>query len=202
MTINSCTKTQIKVPFHGSNLFILNHNGEPYVSMKSIVEGIGLDWRTQARKLRSNSGRWGVVMMTTPSTSLNSQATCLPLRKLFGWLQTLQPNRIREDIRDKVIQYQNECDDVLWKHWTKQHTPNEIMPVMPPKHMRLLMEMENGHIVSTQVVAEDCVVFRTEDIPKLLKEPGYFTVHQLKAVADTALSQLAMFAEHALVLRR
>ncbi|EKO3474971.1 phage antirepressor N-terminal domain-containing protein [Vibrio fluvialis] len=193
---------QIKVPFHGSSLFIVEHNGEPYTPMKHIVEGMGMSWGTQARKLRSNPERWGVFIMNIPSIDLHNDSVCIPLRKLFGWLQTLQPNRVREDIRDKVIQYQNECDDVLWKHWTKQHTPNEIMPVMPPKHMRLLMEMENGNIVSTQVVAEDCVVFRTEDIPKLLKEPGYFTVQQLKSVADTALAQLAMFAEHAVSLRR
>ncbi|HGH6025852.1 TPA: phage antirepressor N-terminal domain-containing protein [Vibrio mimicus] len=60
------------------------------------------------------------------SNKSSDSVTCIPLRKYFGWLQTLQPNRIREDIRDKVIQYQNECDDVLWKHWTKQTSPNEI----------------------------------------------------------------------------
>ncbi|ELE2165256.1 phage antirepressor N-terminal domain-containing protein [Vibrio fluvialis] len=189
---------QITVPFHGSNLTIVDHNGEPYTPMKSIVEGMGMDWSTQARKLRSTPERWGVVMMTIPSIDANNSVTCIPLRKLFGWLQTLQPNRVREDIRDKVIQYQNECDDVLWKYWTKQHET----PVMPPSRMRMLMVMENGRVVSAQPVPEDSVVFRTEDIPKLLQEPGYFTVHQLKAVADTALSQLAMFAEHAVSLRR
>lgn len=189
---------QIKVPFHGSNLFIVDRNGEPYTPMKPIVEGMGLAWQSQHKKLTSNSERWGITMMVIPSVDPHNSVTCIPLRKLFGWLQTLQPNRIREDIRDKVIQYQNECDDVLWKYWTKQHET----PVMPPSRMRMLMVMENGRVVSAQPVPEDSVVFRTEDIPKLLKEPGYFTVQQLKNVADTALSQLAMFAEHAVSLRR
>ncbi|MCE7583337.1 phage antirepressor N-terminal domain-containing protein [Vibrio fluvialis] len=189
---------QVTVPFHGSNLFIVEHNGEPFTPMRPIVEGMGMDWASQFKKLKTNSSRWGVVVMTIPSVDRNNSVTCIPLRKLFGWLQTLQPNRIREDIRDKVIQYQNECDDVLWKYWTKQHET----PVMPPSRMRMLMVMENGRVVSAQPVPEDSVVFRTEDIPKLLKEPGYFTVQQLKSVADTALAQLAMFAEHAVVLRR
>ncbi|EKO3524475.1 phage antirepressor N-terminal domain-containing protein [Vibrio fluvialis] len=189
---------QVTVPFHGSNLFIVEHNGEPFTPMRPIVEGMGMDWASQFKKLKTNSSRWGVVVMTIPSVDRNNAVTCIPLRKLFGWLQTLQPNRIREDIRDKVIQYQNECDDVLWKYWTKQHET----PVMQPSRIRMLMVMENGRVVSAQSVPEDSVVFRTEDIPKLLQEPGYFTVHQLKAVADTALSQLAMFAEHAVSLRR
>ncbi|EPP24971.1 phage antirepressor N-terminal domain-containing protein [Vibrio fluvialis] len=189
---------QIKVPFHGSSLFIIEHNGEPYTPMKHIVEGMGMSWGTQARKLRSNPERWGVFIMNIPSIDLHNDSVCIPLRKLFGWLQSLQPNRVREDIRDKVIQYQNECDDVLWKYWTKQ---NET-PVMPPSRMRMLMVMENGRVVSAQPVPEDSVVFRTEDIPKLLREPGYFSVSQLKDVADTALTQLAMCAEHAVSLRR
>ncbi|ELV8694276.1 phage antirepressor N-terminal domain-containing protein [Vibrio fluvialis] len=189
---------QIKVPFHGSNLFIVDRNGEPYTPMKPIVEGMGLAWQSQHKKLTSNSERWGITMMVIPSVDPHNSVTCIPLRKLFGWLQTLQPNRIREDIRDKVIQYQNECDDVLWKYWTKQHET----PVMQPSRIRMLMVMENGRVVSAQSVPEDSVVFRTEDIPKLLQEPGYFTVQQLKNVADTALSQLAMCAEQAMLLRR
>ncbi|EKO3530697.1 phage antirepressor N-terminal domain-containing protein [Vibrio fluvialis] len=189
----------IKVSFHGSNLFILDHNGEPYTPMRPIVEGMGMEWSYQSRKLNSNKERWGVAVIATVAQDNKTRETlCIPLRKLFGWLQTLQPNRIREDIRDKVIQYQNECDDVLWKYWTKQHET----PVMQPSRIRMLMVMENGRVVSAQPVPEDSVVFRTEDIPKLLKEPGYFTVQQLKRVADTALSQLAMFAEHAVSLRR
>ncbi|ELX7501883.1 phage antirepressor N-terminal domain-containing protein [Vibrio fluvialis] len=189
----------IKVSFHGSNLFILDHNGEPYTPMRPIVEGMGMEWSYQSRKLNSNKERWGVAVIATVAQDNKTRETlCIPLRKLFGWLQTLQPNRIREDIRDKVIQYQNECDDVLWKYWTKQHET----PVMPPSRMRMLMVMENGRVVSAQPVPEDSVVFRTEDIPKLLQEPGYFTVQQLKAVADTALTQLAMCAEQALLVRR
>ncbi len=76
------------------------------------------------------------------------------------------------------------------------------MPAMPPSSMRVLMCMEKGHVVSMEPIPEYCVVFRTEDIPKQLKEPGYFTVQQLKNVANTVLSKLAMFAEHAVSLRR
>ncbi|RIJ70069.1 hypothetical protein D1505_25695, partial [Escherichia coli] len=31
-----------------------------------------------------------------------------------GWLQTISPNKVRPEIRDKVIQYQEERDNVLW----------------------------------------------------------------------------------------
>ena len=42
---------------------------------------------------------------------------CLPLRKLSGWLSTISPNKVKPELREKVIAYQNECDDALWDYW-------------------------------------------------------------------------------------
>lgn len=114
----------ITVPFHGNQLFIATHNDQPYAPMKPIVEGMGLDWRSQASKFRSNKDRWGVVLITTPTNGSDQDAICLPLRKLPGWLMTLQPSRIKPEIREKVVMYQNECDDALWDYWTKGHAAN------------------------------------------------------------------------------
>lgn len=50
---------------------------------------------------------------------------CLPLRKLAGWLQTISPNKVNPEIKDKVIQYQNECDDVLYEYWATGEVKNK-----------------------------------------------------------------------------
>lgn len=109
----------ITVPFHGAELYVVEHNGQPYTPMKAIVEGMGLDWRSQAAKFRGNKDRWGVVMITTPTKGDEQGSTCLPLRKLPGWLMTLHPSRLTPEVRARVIQYQNECDDVLWQYWSE-----------------------------------------------------------------------------------
>lgn len=109
----------IVVPFQGTNLYVVAHQGQPYVPMKPVVEGIGLDWRSQASKFRSNKVRWGVAIITTPTNGSDQDAVCLPLRKLPGWLMTLQPSRVAPEVREKVVTYQNECDDALWDYWTK-----------------------------------------------------------------------------------
>lgn len=43
---------------------------------------------------------------------------CLAMHKLSGWLYSIMPNKVKPEIRDKVIQYQEECDDVLYEYWT------------------------------------------------------------------------------------
>ncbi|HHR6170842.1 TPA: phage antirepressor N-terminal domain-containing protein [Providencia alcalifaciens] len=107
----------INVPFHGNNLYVVNYNGEPYVPMKPIVEGMGLAWGAQFIKIKQRFGK-GVSEIEIPTKTGNQSMICLALRKLAGWLHTISPNKVKAEIRDKVIKYQEECDDVLYEYWT------------------------------------------------------------------------------------
>lgn len=122
---NRMSVSQMVVPFHGSELFIIEHNGEPYTPMKHIVENMGLAWQAQLAKLNGNRERWGITKIVIPTLGDMQETVCLPLRKLLGWLMTISPNKIpNPDTRAKVIMYQNECDDVLWGYWTKGQAVN------------------------------------------------------------------------------
>ncbi|HGN0305720.1 TPA: phage antirepressor N-terminal domain-containing protein, partial [Proteus mirabilis] len=107
--------TTINVPFHGNNLYVVNLNGEPYVPMRPIVEGMGLAWGAQFAKLkqRFNSSVSEIEMVAEDGKLRNM--VCIALRKLSGWLHTISPNKVKPEIRDKVIKYQEECDDVLYE---------------------------------------------------------------------------------------
>lgn len=108
------------VDFHGQSLVVVDRGGEPYVAMKQIVDGMGLSWPAQYRKLTEESARWGgVAMIAIPSTKGDQESVCMPLRKLTGWLMTLQPSRMEDEIAAKVLTYQNECDDALWAYWSQ-----------------------------------------------------------------------------------
>ena len=85
--------------------------------MKPIVEGMGLDWKSQFSKIKSRFSK-GMVEITIPTKGGEQSMLCLALRKLAGWLHTINPNKVKSEIRDKVIQYQEECDDVLYQYWT------------------------------------------------------------------------------------
>ncbi|MCD4641085.1 phage antirepressor N-terminal domain-containing protein [Proteus mirabilis] len=41
----------ITVPFYDNELYVVEHNNEPYVPMKPIIEGMGLNWASQFTKL-------------------------------------------------------------------------------------------------------------------------------------------------------
>lgn len=108
----------INVPFYGSNLYIVNHNGQPYVPMKPIVEGMGLTWQSQFEKIKQRFKSTITEIVIVAADGKERNMICLALRKLTGWLHTISPNKVKKETRDKVIQYQEECDDVLYEYWT------------------------------------------------------------------------------------
>jgi hypothetical protein len=111
------TKPKI-VKFNNQQVPVFFHNEKPYVVMKPICENIGLDWRSQLKRIKRNQVlNQGVVMMTTPSVKGDQDSVALPLGMLNGWLMGVDANKVRLEIKDILIKYQLECYDVLYKHF-------------------------------------------------------------------------------------
>ena len=108
----------INVQFHGSELYVIEHSGEPYTPMRPIIEGMGLSYQGQIEKIKGRFGN-GVMEIMIPTAGGNQKMICLPLRKLAAWLNSISAKKVRPEIRDRVLQYQAECDDVLYDYWTK-----------------------------------------------------------------------------------
>ena len=105
--------------FHNTQLSIVEYNNQPYVPMKLVVEGMGLDWKSQYRKIAKKFKTcMGKMTIQLFGDSQSREVVMLPLRKLPAWLYSVEPNKVKPELRDTVIKYQEECDDVLWNHWT------------------------------------------------------------------------------------
>ncbi|MCG7598893.1 ORF6C domain-containing protein [Halomonas sp. McH1-25] len=139
--MNSTTNAQCSnvqqptvVPFHGANLLLVEHDGQPYTPMKPIVDGMGLDWRGQQAKIKANQRRWATVEISSivAADGKKRSMICMPLRKLPGWLMTIMPNKVKSlVVREKVEQYQDECDDVLWRYWNDGVAVNPRITLTP-----------------------------------------------------------------------
>lgn len=121
----SISNNTIVVPFHGAELLLVPFNGEPYVPMKPVVVGMGLDWDSQKKKINSKFAK-GKVEITLPSAGGDQLTTCLSLKKLPAWLYSIQLGKITDPIvRGNIETYQNESDEVLWQYWTKGFATKE-----------------------------------------------------------------------------
>lgn len=113
------------VPFNGQQIITAMAAGVAYVAMKPIVENLGMSWGTQQQKLMKCLDKFNCIHMNMVAADGKlRKLLCLPLKKLNGWLFSINPEKVRADIRDKLIQYQEECFTVLHDYWTKGKAEN------------------------------------------------------------------------------
>ncbi|MDD9240718.1 phage antirepressor N-terminal domain-containing protein [Enterobacter roggenkampii] len=156
------------VPFNGQKIITAMVAGVAYVAMKPIVENLGMSWSTQVRKLTADKGKFNCVHMNMVATdSKLRDVLCLPLKKLNGWLFSINPEKVRADIRDNLIQYQEECFTVLHDYWTKGEAKN------PRKAKKALP----GKITSEQQEAiKQLVMTRGKSLPKECQAKAMITM--------------------------
>lgn len=146
------------VPFNGQQIITAMAAGVAYVAMKPIVENLGMSWSTQQTKLMKQISKFNCVHMNMVAADGKlRKLLCLPLKKLNGWLFSINPEKVRADIRDKLIQYQEECFSVLHDYWTKGYVVN------PRKAKKALP----GKITTEQQEAiKQLVMSRGQSLPK------------------------------------
>lgn len=110
----------LKAEFLGQEITLIDNNGVPYVAMREIVLGIGLDWKGQHKKLIEYSDKFNCGHITTVAQDgKNREMLCIPIKKLNGWLFGLNPNKVRSDLKARLESYQEECFLALWDYWTE-----------------------------------------------------------------------------------
>lgn len=148
------------IPFHTDTVYLVEHDGQPYVPVRPIIENIGIDWATQSVKLNNQKERWSVGLVpTVAGDGKQREMLCLPLRKLAGFLYNINSDLVRPDLKEKVMMYQNECDEVLWNYWTKGVAVNDstlrdytLVPkdeyiAMLEEQVRLLKQVQSALVV-------------------------------------------------------
>ncbi|MDO9888087.1 phage antirepressor N-terminal domain-containing protein, partial [Glaesserella parasuis] len=114
MTTQISTQT---ISFYGSELITLKVEDVIYTAVKPIVEAMGLDWGGQQQKLSKSGGKFGCRDISMPTNGGLQKMICMPLKKLNGWLFSINPEKVRPDLKDRVIQYQEECFEALYNYW-------------------------------------------------------------------------------------
>lgn len=144
------------IDFHGAKLVAIagDRPETTLVAMKPIVEGMGLNWEGQRKKIMSHPlVSKGATVTVIPSEGGPQETTCLSLDLLNFWLATIHPDRIKDEaVRTRVIEYQTECARVLFNHFfgkaiasgdhlTAQQTGGIVKSVVTKMRADLLLEI-------------------------------------------------------------
>lgn len=203
ISINSSTASLTTVSFRNTSLMVIEHNGEPYVALRQVADGMRLDWRSQYVKLTTNP-RFCVVEITTQVGGQRRAILCMPLRKLPGWLLTIHPEKVKPELRDTIIAFQTECDDVLWQHWNARNAARALpapesapraLPTSTDVHARIARR-------AMQLAQADCQDYvermtRSAHLPPVCFNPDTWTPEPRASEAlqdlDAALAVVNVF---------
>lgn len=142
------------VNFHEQSLITLQKDGVAYVAMKPICENIGLDWEAQRQRISRDEVLNSTACMTkaVATDGKNRELLCLPIHYLNGWLFGVDTNRVKAQIKDKLITYKKECYQALFDYWNNgvavnpRATKDERKPLVKAVNM---LVGETGMIYST-----------------------------------------------------
>lgn len=107
---------QRTVAFYDDELVaVLADNGQVYVPLRPISDYLGLSWSGQYERINRDPVLSDEVrsVRVTRTQDQPRDMTCLPLDYLNGWLFGINANRVRKEIKDRLIRYQRECYRIL-----------------------------------------------------------------------------------------
>lgn len=92
---------------------------EQLVPIKPICEALGVNYTTQIEKLKKHP----IYGSTVPLRGIVAadgklrEMSCLPLRLISGWIFSIHPDNVKEEVREHLIEYQLRCNDVLYDYF-------------------------------------------------------------------------------------
>ena len=100
----------VKVDFKSNQLEVIEETQS--IVVKDICEHIGLNHDTQIKKIKADESFESKLIKVQTRGGLQEVFT-IPLSKLNGWLFSINPNKVKPEVKQKLIEYKKECFNVL-----------------------------------------------------------------------------------------
>ena len=101
------------------SLQVVADDREQLVAVKPVCEILGVAYPPQYTKLKEHPLFSSVITLsvTTGSDGKAYEMVCIPLRYFSSWLFSINPDNVKEEIRDNVLEFQLKCNDVLFDYF-------------------------------------------------------------------------------------
>jgi hypothetical protein len=138
----------ITIQFNNQTITAFLHNDTPVVALKPIVENIGLVWGAQFNRIQRHPVLSSTISMMNivAEDGKNREMLCLPLDMLNGWLFGIDANRVKPELKDRVIIYQRECFKVLANHFGLGQLKRNVLTT---EQARFIQESVNAMVHKT-----------------------------------------------------
>lgn len=130
-------------------------DGTVYVPVRPICDLIGIDRRGQQQRIERDPVLSAVSRTVTVLVSggvtppQGREMLCVPLEFLNGWLFGISASRVKDSVREKLIQYQFDCYRVLYEAFGR----NEVTAAPDPLLDELLVSDNPTAVAYRQAMA-------------------------------------------------
>ncbi len=137
---------QREIDFYGDDLVaVRDERGTVWVPVRRICEALGVSDRGQLERIQRDpvlSEELGSARVTL-ADGRTFEMACLPLKYVRAWLFGINASRVKEAVRDKLIQYQREVIEIIDQHFSRSfpvESLNEAM--MQAMHDNALQQVQ------------------------------------------------------------
>lgn len=112
-------RTKEVTVINGVSIKVVDDRSAQLVPIKPICDLLGINSQGQANKLKDHPLFCPVTKLSyaTGADGKQYEMVCIPLSHLAGWLVTIHPGNVREDVRERLVAFQQQCLDVLYEHF-------------------------------------------------------------------------------------
>ena len=148
----------IQFDFNGDIIDIVERNDIKYVSVGAICRNIGLvNLNRQYKKIQEDDS-FESKFIDIEINNVVQNAFFIPLSKLNGWLFFLNPNKVKPEVKQKLIEYKKECFNVLNNYFNNgiainhRATENDLQKILNQieKQNQEIKDLKNQLVLKVQ----------------------------------------------------
>lgn len=99
---------QLEVSFKNDTIEIVDN----MISVNSICKNLGIDPNFQRKKIQEDES-FESTFKEIEINNIIQKVLCIPINKIDGWLFSINPNKVKPEVKQKLIEYKKECFNVL-----------------------------------------------------------------------------------------
>ena len=106
-----------EIRFHGDEILTVRNDDKIYVSVKHVCNSLGMtEYHHKSQKIKLNNDhtlKGGIKLCPLETNGGIQQVLMLELDYLPIWLAKINPARFNEELKQKLLDYQLHCKDIL-----------------------------------------------------------------------------------------
>lgn len=126
----------IPVPGTSTPIMAVQHDGTEWAAARHICDSLGIDWKSQHRKLKDKPWATMVSLTTVGTDGKNREMAMVDRRTLTMWLATINPAAVSDLARPTLEAYQLEAANALDNYF---HEGGAINPRAEEHQLNALM---------------------------------------------------------------